>query len=208
MAAANGKKGYTIKFELSLSGLLGVVVVCFCIFLWMFLLGLWAGQTGLISGVSFSAPPAIPAAAKLGASRNKVEEAPVVAPTPEPESAPAPEPVASAPLLEAPVAAVPPAVPTAPPEAVDKAEVAVFYAIQVGAFKDSKHVEEALKVWRTLGYKPFLRPPVGANEHLTKVYLGHFADADTARKEAEILARKEKITPVVARVQAETAKRP
>lgn len=26
----------------------GLVVVCFCLFLWMFLLGLWAGQTILL----------------------------------------------------------------------------------------------------------------------------------------------------------------
>lgn len=203
MAAANGKKGYTIKFELSLSGLLGVGVVCFCIFLWMFLLGVWAGQTGLISGMSFSAPPAIPAAAKKGAMRNTVVETPELAPIPEPEPAPAStsEPAASSMPPEAPVAFL-------PPETAAKAEVATFYAIQVGAFKDSRYVEEAMKVWRTLGYDPFLRPPSGANEHLTKVYLGHFADAATARKEAEVLARKEKITPVVAMIPAETTKRP
>ncbi|WP_163339651.1 hypothetical protein [Desulfopila sp. IMCC35008] len=37
-----------IKFELTRSGVLGVGVVCFCIFLWMFLLGVWAGQTMLL----------------------------------------------------------------------------------------------------------------------------------------------------------------
>jgi hypothetical protein len=28
--------------------MLGLVVVCFCLFLWMFLLGVWAGQTILL----------------------------------------------------------------------------------------------------------------------------------------------------------------
>jgi hypothetical protein len=37
-----------IKFELTRSGIIGVGVVCFCIFLWMFLLGVWAGQTMLL----------------------------------------------------------------------------------------------------------------------------------------------------------------
>lgn len=36
-----------IRFELRPAGLLGAAVVCFCIFLWMFLLGIWAGQTVL-----------------------------------------------------------------------------------------------------------------------------------------------------------------
>lgn len=36
------------RFQLSLSGIAGIGVVCFCIFLWMFLLGIWAGQTILL----------------------------------------------------------------------------------------------------------------------------------------------------------------
>lgn len=43
------KKGKRLSFELSLKGLLGLGVVIFCIFLWMFLLGIWAGQTVLLS---------------------------------------------------------------------------------------------------------------------------------------------------------------
>ena len=50
MAAGNRKKKFSIKIELSPAGLLGVGVVCFCIFLWMFLLGVWAGQTILSTG--------------------------------------------------------------------------------------------------------------------------------------------------------------
>lgn len=33
------------SFQLSLSGIAGVAVVTFCLFLWMFLIGIWAGQT-------------------------------------------------------------------------------------------------------------------------------------------------------------------
>ena len=36
------------RFELGWSGMFGLVVVCFCLFLWMFLLGIWAGQTILL----------------------------------------------------------------------------------------------------------------------------------------------------------------
>ena len=50
MAAIKRKKGFNIKFNLTVTGLLGVGVVCFCIFLWMFLLGIWAGQTVLTAG--------------------------------------------------------------------------------------------------------------------------------------------------------------
>lgn len=50
MAAAKKKKktGKTYRFQLSLSGILGIAVVCFCLFMWMFLLGIWAGQTILL----------------------------------------------------------------------------------------------------------------------------------------------------------------
>ncbi|VAW40336.1 hypothetical protein MNBD_DELTA04-426 [hydrothermal vent metagenome] len=41
-----GKK--TFRFQLSLAGVAGIGVVCFCLFLWMFLLGIWAGQTILL----------------------------------------------------------------------------------------------------------------------------------------------------------------
>ncbi len=42
------KKKFTIRLELGLGGLAGLVTICFCIFLWMFLLGVWSGQTVLL----------------------------------------------------------------------------------------------------------------------------------------------------------------
>jgi hypothetical protein len=40
---ARGKK--KLKFELSLGAIGGIGVIIFCLFLWMFLLGVWAGQS-------------------------------------------------------------------------------------------------------------------------------------------------------------------
>jgi hypothetical protein len=37
-----------LKFELTRSAIGGISVVAFCLFLWMFLLGVWAGQSLLI----------------------------------------------------------------------------------------------------------------------------------------------------------------
>ncbi len=34
-----------IKFELSRTGIGGIAIVCFCLFLWMFIFGVWAGQS-------------------------------------------------------------------------------------------------------------------------------------------------------------------
>jgi hypothetical protein len=44
---AKPKRKFAIRFELGIGGLLGLGVLVFCIFLWMFLLGIWAGQTVL-----------------------------------------------------------------------------------------------------------------------------------------------------------------
>ncbi len=43
-----------IKFQLTRSGIFGIAVVCFCIFLWMFLVGVWAGQSLLYPPVKSS----------------------------------------------------------------------------------------------------------------------------------------------------------
>ena len=45
MAATPRKQAKKIKFELTRSAIAGVGVVFFCIFLWMFLLGVWAGES-------------------------------------------------------------------------------------------------------------------------------------------------------------------
>ncbi|MEW6427274.1 MAG: SPOR domain-containing protein [Thermodesulfobacteriota bacterium] len=43
----NAKKKALIRLDLGFGGLLATAVVLFCIFLWMFLMGVWAGQTVL-----------------------------------------------------------------------------------------------------------------------------------------------------------------
>lgn len=43
--AQRKKRPAKVKFELTRSGIGGIAVVCFCIFLWMFLFGVWAGQS-------------------------------------------------------------------------------------------------------------------------------------------------------------------
>ncbi len=48
MAAGQRKAPKKYKFELTRSAIGGIGVVCFCIFLWMFLLGVWTGQSLLM----------------------------------------------------------------------------------------------------------------------------------------------------------------
>ncbi len=48
MAVARRKQVKKYKFELTRGGIGGIGVVCFCIFLWLFLLGIWTGQSLLM----------------------------------------------------------------------------------------------------------------------------------------------------------------
>ncbi len=55
MAARRRPPVKKIKFELTRSGIAGIGVVCFCVFLWMFLLGVWTGQILLLPPVNTGA---------------------------------------------------------------------------------------------------------------------------------------------------------
>lgn len=48
MAATRKPRAKKLKFELTKSAVAGIAVIAFCLFLWMFLLGVWAGQTLLL----------------------------------------------------------------------------------------------------------------------------------------------------------------
>jgi len=48
MATKRKKQVKKLKFELTRSAVLGTGVVMFCLFLWMFLIGVWAGQSLLL----------------------------------------------------------------------------------------------------------------------------------------------------------------
>ncbi len=45
MASLPKKQQKKIKFELTIGAIAGIGVVCFCIFLWSFLFGVWAGES-------------------------------------------------------------------------------------------------------------------------------------------------------------------
>lgn len=54
MATRRKSKPKKLKFELTKGAVGGVAVVVFCLFLWMFLLGVWAGQSLLLPAVPTS----------------------------------------------------------------------------------------------------------------------------------------------------------
>ncbi len=192
MAKTKRKKGFSIKLNLTLAGLLGVGVVCFCIFLWMFLLGIWAGQTVLTAG-KYEA---------TAAKKTAVQSPP--------------------PATKKPVAKVPKAVPhpsvkkqktkVVSKESVKKSPVKTqpepeedpsFFAVQVAAFKDNSLAVKSVKSWNKKGYEVFSRPPEGGDDKFTRVYIGRFNSMEAAKKQAVSLEKKENIKPFIVLVPAD-----
>lgn len=52
MATREKKQGRRVSFELSWGGIAGLSLVIVCLFLWMFILGVWTGQSLLQSSFS------------------------------------------------------------------------------------------------------------------------------------------------------------
>ncbi|MEN8134717.1 MAG: SPOR domain-containing protein [Thermodesulfobacteriota bacterium] len=198
MASGKRKKGFSIKFDLSLTGLFGVGVVFFCIFLWMFLLGIWSGQTVLSPGQNRLAGVKKPQIKTLQTVAKKpvmpVEQAvvaPVVKAVPAPVVKKKKVPGANKKVVTRKTKQV------AEPE-----EDPAFFAVQVAAFKDAALAVKEVKSWQDKGYKSFSRPPEGADDKFTRVYIGHFDSMEAAKKKAAALASKEKIKPFIVLVPA------
>jgi len=125
------KKKAAIRFELGLGGVLAVGVVCFCIFLWMFLLGIWAGQTVLQGKCSRSRPatgvgvPSRSGFASIGELAGLVRGG------------------------------------TADEEAEPQYAGATFFTLQVGAFAGERKAIAAVAAWRARDYDTFYAAPAG-----------------------------------------------
>lgn len=200
MAVGNRKKKFSIKFELSPAGMLSVGVVCFCIFLWMFLLGVWAGQTILSTGSYSIAGPGRGGAARL----REISPKKVVAKLPAPAAEPKP-----AEPLETPPPAVDKPGKTAPTKpALAGASDSSYFTVQVGAYRESGYAEKALEEWLAKGYQAFSRPPEGPDDKYIRVYVGRFEEVAEARKQAETLERHEKIKPFIATIPVGSGNNP
>jgi len=190
------KKKAFVKFELTLSGLLGLGVVCFCVFLWMFLLGIWSGQS--------LAPPAKyrPAGIGKGLSDTLKPKAQI-----KEDSGPGEQavvaPVTGAAKKELSAIAKKKMVPRKSRPAPEPEEDPAFFAVQVGAFKDDKLAVKEVAVWEKKGYNSFSRPPTGDDDTYTRVYVGRFDSLDRARDKAGLIGRAEKIKPFVVLVPGE-----
>ncbi len=179
-------KKFSIQFTLSLGGLFGLGLVSLCIFLWMFLLGVWGGQTILLPSSDTSSPlkfakPAATSSKKPQTASSKI------APSSEPDSAKfskaeqgPPEPVGSQPDFVEPS----------------------YFCLQVGAFSESKRAEAAVKTWRSRGYDAFLQSPDDADDSYWRVFIGKFENLAEANALASRLEEKENAKAFIALLPA------
>lgn len=170
MSVATPKKRFLIRFELGIFGLFGLTVVTFCIFLWMFLLGIWAGQTVLQQ-------PEGSAKSTLERLSNgwhwPGKQAPAA---PARQQRAGTEPVGPA-DQEPPVAA--------------QAESAgpSFFVVQVASFRSSDRAKQEVELWRGKGFKAFSVAPDEKDDPFTRVYLGKF---DKLAEANQLVAKLEK----------------
>ncbi len=166
MATRSKKKKFVIRFELGMGGLLGVGILCFCIFLWMFLFGVWTGQTLLEpSGVKSSG--LVEFAAKFW-----------------------PKDKAKSIEVDLTKKKKPAQITQRRPD--KQKDVPSVFSLQVAAFKDSDKARKVVLQWRARDFESFYLAPEQPNGSFFRVFIGSFdkmADAKKMSSKLEALAK-------------------
>ena len=169
------KENALVRIELGIGGLLGLSVVAFCIFLWMYLFGVWTGQSGLQSTLASGDPREfINAAAKILNPAEKAVNTTATEKALSPDS-PTVEAIVGSEVQAPPSTGQSPSPPpvTEPPgETVDESAPS-FFAIQVAAFKDEQRALKTIAQWRAREYDAFyLKPDIAGSFY--RVLVGRF----------------------------------
>lgn len=179
MAARNKKKRFfTFRIELGIFGMLGVGVVCFCIFLWMFLLGVWSGQTVLLPSKPDKGPDMLTRMAADIWRKGKMTIREGFVP---PSAGPVDEVDAGK------------ETPTANGLSAEGQSEPSFFSLQVGSFRDKKKAQRDVLGWKAKGQDAFYLPPEEGADAF-RVFVGRFgklaeANEVAARLESEEDAR-------------------
>lgn len=175
----NGAKKIAFRFELSWGGMFGLVAVCGGIFVWLFFLGVWAGQTVLLppegtQSISFARLTGKPDTKNDKKAKAAATAAPVA------KSEPAPPPVA------------------AKPETVEPS----FFCLQVGAFREQESANHAKEEWEARGHKAFIQPASENSDGLIRVFVGKFEKLSEANALAAKIDQEEGVQTYVALLPA------
>ena len=163
-AGKRQKKRFVLRFELGIGGVLGLGVVCFCIFLWMFLLGVWSGQTILLpaspgKGADMLTRMASELWEKSKSMQQHIPRSPDMA-----KKAGTGEVVGPSPIITP----------------IDSGPEPSFFSLQVGSFRDKKKAQRDVLGWQSKGHDVFYLAPEGDTDAY-RVFIGRFeklADAN------------------------------
>lgn len=173
----NDVKKIAFRFELSWGGMFGLVAVCGCIFLWLFLLGVWAGQTILLPSEGTQSISFERLTSKPEATKNS-------------DKAKATEPTA------------PPAVAAATAAAKPEPAEPSFFSLQVGAFREMESATHAKEEWEARGHKTFIQPASENSDGLVRVFVGKFEKLSEANALAAQIDQEEGVQVYVALLPA------
>lgn len=154
------KRKFAICFELGLGGLFGLVTIVFCVFLWMFLLGVWAGQTVLLpSGTSDTAQALNRFTSDLWHRGQQVDATGSAVASPLQNGA-------KKQVLFA-----------------DDEEPSVF-SLQMGAFASQEEAQQEVLSWQAKGEDSFVVSPKGGEKRY-RVFVGRFENLTEANAKVD-----------------------
>jgi len=187
------KFGFVVRFELGLLGMISLTLVTGCIFFWMFIIGIWAGQTILQPTPGEEKSPLAKLAGALQPGNPATVE-PAVSPEQKKNMAPpeAGAPQGSSPASETEWAEAEPS----------------FFALQVSAVKDQDRAKQDVAQWRGRGYEAFSVPPEDKDDPFFRVYVGKFDKLAEANQLIAKLEKEEKIKAYIALLPASRLQAP
>jgi len=192
MSAPKNKGRFVIRFELGLLGMLSLTLVTGCIFFWMFIIGIWAGQTILqptpgeqgssLAKLAESLRPGKPSPVESGASSEQKHDLGA-----EPGAVPEPTPNSETEWAEAEPS---------------------FFALQVAAVRDQERAQQDVAQWRGRGYEAFSVPPEDQDDPFIRIYVGRFDKLAEANQLIAKLEKEEKIKAYIALLPASRLQNP
>lgn len=200
MAELSRKKKPFIRLELSFSGFLGLGVVIFCVFFWMFLLGIWSGQTVLqpestASDKSLSLSPKKMITSWWSGARTAMNG--VLRPKPKPLDV---DNNGGVDPLPAEKHVAPPEKEVKPHEK-ESAPGPLLFTLQVSSYKSESEAMDAVLAWRASGYEAYLGlPELEEGEGSWRVLVGKYTRLNDANAAAGKFEEQENTRAFIAQV--------
>lgn len=173
------KEKFLVRFELGLLGMFSLTLVTGCIFFWMFIIGIWAGQTILK-----------PASEEENPSLTRIADAL------QPETAAVKPGDAAGEKKDMGLDS------TSASESEWAATEPSFFVLQVAAVRDQDRVQAEMAQWRGRGYEAFSVPPEDKNDPSIRIFVGRFDKLADANQLLAKLEKEEKVKAYIALLPA------